>query len=141
MNTTIHDRRSTLLLLAKTGLATPLLLLSSCEKQEELPSDTSASEEGPSRASKIARGFALTGLMIGERLVQFPHPVIRIIAVTLVVGSAITMTILSMEYRPEEFSIRLTSEESSKIDSDSFVNLVREDGQLEKRAFDERKYS
>ncbi|MGI9470358.1 MAG: hypothetical protein ACR2NZ_02420 [Rubripirellula sp.] len=77
------------------------------------------------------RGFQIVAFTVGKRVVQLPHPAIRILGIALV--STATVTFLAIEYLDEELSKRrireeLTQQERSEIESGLAVAFKTENG-------------
>lgn len=127
----LRDRRQFVL---GTASATVVATAFGCNKL------SGPSELSPDAQRKIV-GAAIIGVKIGERLVRLPHPAARVFGVILVsTGTLIVSYYEWQEYTKGSLDIKLTSEETTKLESENRIVVQREDGQIEYAPIDEKKY-
>lgn len=101
--TGIHRRDAILL------IATSSATLTGC-KARVIDETVAATETDVLQSTKVGlRGFQLVAFTVGKRLVQLPHPAIRILGVVLV--SSGVATFLAIEYLDDELKKRSIREE------------------------------
>lgn len=91
---------------------------------------------------EVIEGAAIVGVKVGERLVTFPHPTVRIVGVILITTGTLVVTYLEWKtFVKQREEIRLTQDEAEKLKSDNRIVVQRKDGQIEYVHIDEIKYS
>lgn len=87
------------------------------------------------QGSKIAlRGYQIVAVKAGEKLIQLPHPALRILAVALIisaVGSEILIVYLDDELRRREIREAISEEQRIFLEEQRAVTFLTENGQEE----------
>lgn len=89
------------------------------------------------------RGFQIVAFTVGKRVVQLPHPAVRILGIALV--STATVAFLAIEYLDDELSKRrireeLSQQERASIESALSVTFTTENGFEEQVALGPNQY-
>jgi len=88
----------------------------------------------------MLKAASLVSVMIGERVVRFPHPALRILGVVLIVSGELAVTYLVSDDGTEPTEkVKLTQDEAMKLEAKRRVPFVRDDGKVEERVIDEVK--
>ena len=89
------------------------------------------------------RGFQIVAFMVGKRLVQLPHPAVRILGVALLTSGAATYLVieyLSVELNKRSVREALEEQELAAIESALAVEFVTENGFTESVALGPNQY-
>ena len=126
---TLH-RREALLLIA-SGATTVAGCNTSRVSETVSQAVAEASAESLENSRIGLKGFQIIAFAVGKRIIQLPHPAIRILGVALI--STATATFLAIEYLDDELNRRRTREalsqqERSTIESDLAVKFMTQNG-------------
>ena len=131
-------RRDAILVIAASAITVGGCDLSGLDEQvAELPTPTLEN------AGVSLKGFQLVAFTVGRRLVQLPHPAVRILGVALLTSGAATILVvryLDIELRKRSIREALEENERAAIESELAVEFTTENGYTEKVALGPNEY-
>jgi hypothetical protein len=89
------------------------------------------------------RGYQIVAAKAGEKLIKFPHPVVRVLAVALVitaVASELVIEYLDDELQSRQIREALSEEQRMEVERQRSVTFVTANGQEEKVPLGDNRY-
>jgi len=148
------NRRKAIRIITATSLSSPIAFFAACEpptptaqleatikaQADAIQAQADAIAAKAVAAAPAIDAVALVGIFVGKRLVDLPHPALRILGIVLVVGSELAITFLDYAKQSHEFRTKISIEESHQFQDTRKLAFRRQNGTTEEQPIGKEEY-